>query len=63
MRRTVLEAAARRRLGIVTPIIATVALLSVPLATSPGESLERRTTPTAQLEFHTRVAGTALPIL
>ena len=47
--------AARRRLGIVTPLIALAALVSVPLTTEAGEWLEERV---AETPFSaTRLAG------
>ncbi|KQS00538.1 hypothetical protein ASG12_06545 [Williamsia sp. Leaf354] len=47
--------AARRKLGIVTPIVAAIALTATPIATSAGESLEKKTPPSAVLERHTEL--------
>lgn len=61
---TVLAAAwptARRRLGIVTPIIALVALLAVPITTQAGEWLEARVGHTSLIEQHTAIGKTLLP--
>lgn len=51
----------RRWLGVGSPIVGLVALVSVPLATSSGEWLEARTKETAALELHTRLADGLLP--
>ncbi|CAN5254596.1 hypothetical protein BH11ACT2_BH11ACT2_13680 [soil metagenome] len=53
--------AARRRLGIVTPIIALAALVAVPLATQAGEALERQVDRSAAVQAHTRIGDTLLP--
>ncbi|MCJ1712920.1 DUF2231 domain-containing protein [Curtobacterium sp. VKM Ac-2922] len=53
--------AARRWLSVGAPIIALVALVSVPLATSSGEWLEHREKETALLERHTELADGLLP--
>ena len=53
--------AARRRLGIVTPLLALASLIAVPLATSSGESLEKRVDHSALLETHTQLGDTLLP--
>ncbi|MDY0892779.1 DUF2231 domain-containing protein [Frigoribacterium sp. CFBP9030] len=53
--------ALRRRLGVITPLIALVSLIAVPLATSSGESLEERVGPSALLEAHTQLGDTLLP--
>jgi len=53
--------ALRRRLGIITPLIALVSLIAVPLATSSGESLEERVGHSALLETHTELGDTLLP--
>ncbi|GAA1456979.1 DUF2231 domain-containing protein [Williamsia maris] len=47
--------AARRKLGIITPIVAAVALAFTPIATSAGESLEKKTPPSAVLDRHTEL--------
>ncbi|AZG46933.1 DUF2231 domain-containing protein [Gordonia insulae] len=47
--------AARRRLGFLTPLVALVALVMVPLATSAGEALEKRVPHTDAVERHTRL--------
>jgi uncharacterized membrane protein len=53
--------AARRKFGILTPIIALAALIAVPLTTQAGEALERRTEPSAILEQHTELGDHLLP--
>lgn len=53
--------AARRRLGVIIPIIALVALLGVPLATQAGEALERQVDPSAALERHAELGDHLLP--
>ncbi|MCM3522125.1 DUF2231 domain-containing protein [Curtobacterium sp. P97] len=53
--------AARRWLAVGAPVIALVALVSVPLATSSGEWLEHRERETALLERHTELADGLLP--
>lgn len=51
----VVWSAARRKLGIITPIVAAVALAFTPIATSAGESLEKKTPPSAVLDRHTEL--------
>jgi len=51
----------RRRLGVITPLVALVSLVAVPLATSSGESLEERVGHSALLETHTQLGDTLLP--
>jgi hypothetical protein len=61
---TVLTAAwpaARRRLGIVTPIIALAALISVPITTAAGEWLEARVGNTPLILAHAALGRTLLP--
>lgn len=61
---TVLAAAwpaARRRLGIVTPIIALGALISVPVTTSAGTWLEERVGHTDLIAAHEALGNTLLP--
>lgn len=53
--------AARRKFGILTPIIALAALIAVPLTTQAGEALERQTEPSAILEQHTELGDHLLP--
>lgn len=53
--------AARRRLGIVTPILALSALISVPIATEAGEALEEQVAETALSELHTELGENLLP--
>lgn len=53
--------AARRKFGILTPIIALAALIAVPLTTQAGEALERQTEPSALLEQHTELDDHLLP--
>ena len=52
---------ARRRLGVVTPVLAGVALLLVPLSTQSGESLEHSVGRTALVERHAHLADGLLP--
>jgi hypothetical protein len=52
---------ARRRLGIVTPLLAGVALVLVPLSTQSGESLERSVGHNALVERHAELADGMLP--
>jgi hypothetical protein len=61
---TVLAAAwpaARRRLGVVTPIIALAALISVPITTAAGEWLEARVGNTPLILAHAALGRTLLP--
>lgn len=53
--------AARRRLGVLTPGLAIVALLSVPLTTSSGEWLSQRVEMTTQTAVHIGLADGLLP--
>jgi uncharacterized membrane protein YfcA len=53
--------AARRRLGIVTPQLAGVALVLVPLSTQSGESLEHSVGRSALVERHAQLADGMLP--
>lgn len=53
--------AARRRLGIVTTLLALVALISVPIATEAGEALEEQVNETALTELHTNLGDKLLP--
>ncbi|CAN5116020.1 hypothetical protein BH11ACT3_BH11ACT3_14200 [soil metagenome] len=52
---------ARRRLGIVTPLVALAALISVPIATQAGEALEEQVNETALSELHTHLGKDLLP--
>jgi hypothetical protein len=52
---------ARRRLGIVTPLLAGVALVLVPLSTESGESLEHAVGESALVEKHAELADGMLP--
>ncbi|TFV89570.1 DUF2231 domain-containing protein [Blastococcus sp. CT_GayMR16] len=52
---------ARRRLGIVTPLLAGVALVLVPLSTQSGESLEHSVGRSALVERHAELADGMLP--
>lgn len=52
--------AARRKLGIITPIVALVALIFVPLTTGAGEALEKKTPPDALVERHAELGDQAL---
>ena len=61
---TVLTAAwpaARRRLGIVTPIIALGAFISVPITTEAGEWLQARVGHTELIAAHAALSTTLLP--
>src|SRR4029450_1405750 len=52
---------ARRRLGIVTPLLAGVALVLVPLSTQSGESLEHSVGENTLVERHAELADGMLP--
>ena len=52
---------ARRRLGIATPIVALVALVSVPLTTEAGEALEEQVAESTLSELHGELGGGLLP--
>lgn len=51
----------RERAGIVTPLVATIALIAVPMATSSGEELEERVVETALVETHAELGESLLP--
>jgi len=53
--------AARRRLGIVTPIVALGALISVPITTQAGEWLQARVGHTELVAAHAALGTTLLP--
>jgi cbb3-type cytochrome oxidase subunit 3 len=53
--------AARRRLGGVTPLLAGVALVLVPLSTQSGENLQRSVGRSALVERHSQLADGMLP--
>jgi len=53
--------AARRRLGVGTPVVAFAALVSVPLATHAGEWLEARVPSTPLVRRHTELGDSLLP--
>ncbi len=53
--------AARRRLGVLTPVIALVALVSVPLTTHAGEWLEHRVPPDELVRRHAELGDGLLP--
>jgi hypothetical protein len=53
--------AARRRLGGVTPLLAGVALVLVPLSTQSGETLEHSVAENALVERHAELADGMLP--
>jgi hypothetical protein len=53
--------AARRRLGIVTPILALSALISVLITTEAGEALQEQVAETALSELHTQLGENLLP--
>jgi hypothetical protein len=52
---------ARRRLGIVTPLVALAALISVPIATQAGEALQKQVPKTALSEEHVHMGDGLLP--
>jgi uncharacterized membrane protein YfcA len=52
---------ARRRLGIVTPLLGAVALVLVPLSTQSGETLEHSVGRSALVERHAELADGMLP--
>ncbi|MEF2977128.1 hypothetical protein [Subtercola sp. YIM 133946] len=51
----------RRKLGILTPIVTLIGLISVPLATNAGEWLEQRVAPTPLVQAHVALGDTLLP--
>ncbi|RFA17912.1 DUF2231 domain-containing protein [Subtercola boreus] len=51
----------RRRLGVLTPLVALIGLVSVPLATNAGEWLEARVTSTPLIQAHVALGDTLLP--
>ncbi|CAO5162584.1 DUF2231 domain-containing protein [Frankia sp. AiPs1] len=53
--------AARRRLGVATPLVTFVALVSVPLTTHAGEWLEARVPSTPLIRQHTELGDSLLP--
>ena len=53
--------AARRRLGILTPIAALIAVALIPPTTHAGEWLIRRVDPNPELHTHAQLADTLLP--
>lgn len=53
--------AARRRLGLATPAVALVTLLSVPVATNAGEWLQRRVPNDPLVRAHVRLGDSLLP--
>lgn len=53
--------AARRRLGLATPVAALITLLSVPVATNAGEWLERRVPNDPLVRAHVRLGDSLLP--
>lgn len=53
--------AAGRKFGVLTPIVALIALVGVPLATQAGEALERQTEESAALERHAELGDHLLP--
>ena len=52
--------AARRRLGVITPLVALAALVAVPITTNAGEWLEARVPPSPLIEEHVRLGDTML---
>lgn len=52
---------ARRKFGILTPLLGLGALASVPLATQAGEALEEKVGGSAVLERHTQLGDMMLP--
>jgi hypothetical protein len=57
----VLVPAAARRLGIVTPVLAVIALVLVPISTSSGEQLEHQLPESDLVERHAELADGMLP--
>lgn len=57
----VLVPAARRRLGVVTPVLAILALVLVPISTESGEQLEHRLPESELIEKHAELADGMLP--
>ena len=53
--------AARRRLGVVTPLLAGIALVLTPLSTESGENLEHQVRETALVRRHAELADGLLP--
>ena len=53
--------AARRRLGVATPVVALLALVSVPLATHAGEWLQERVGRDPLVQRHAELGDTLLP--
>jgi hypothetical protein len=53
--------AARRRLGVATPVVAFLALVSVPLTTHAGEWLESRVPSTPLVRRHVELGDSLLP--
>ena len=53
--------AARRRLGLVTPIIALLTLIAVPITTNAGQWLEARVNITPLIAAHAALGFTMLP--
>jgi hypothetical protein len=53
--------AARRRLGVVTPLLAGVALVLTPLSTESGEQLEHQVPESALVDRHAELADGLLP--
>jgi hypothetical protein len=53
--------AARRRLGVVTPLVAGVALVLTPLSTQSGETLEHQVPHSTLIERHAQLADGLLP--
>jgi uncharacterized membrane protein YfcA len=52
---------ARRRLGVVTPVLAGIAMVLVPLSTQSGEGLEHAMRENALIERHAELADGMLP--
>jgi nucleoside recognition membrane protein YjiH len=55
--------AARDRLGWITPIVAAVALVLIPISTQSGERLEARVARTDLVRAHTQMADGLLPFV
>ena len=53
--------AARRRIGIVAPVVALAAVISIPITVEAGEWLEERVAQTPLLEEHADMGETLLP--
>lgn len=53
--------AARRKLGFLTPLVALVTLILVPITTNAGQALQERVPPSALVTRHIHLGGSLLP--